>query len=447
MTTELYLTFLYPFIMDITEIEEDTIADIIEDIEDILFESYSDIGMEEDEIYLIIEELEEYLNEYITIIECLSKCYDKIIDEDTKCCRVTEEVDIDKSIKRIETYKGGLQRTIEWYKVRFNMLTASIANSVLNVNVSKRRGLSVIRDKIIMPESLNTTYNKYNPNAYGFIDDDDFPNTPSSPEPSSQQISISNIPSNPDASYVRGTRYEPIIRNLYSKLNDNVEIGEYECIPHPTYSFIGASPDGIILNGKNKGTMLEIKCPQPESAIKDGKTVRPEYWDQIQVQLNVCDLMECNYIRAVVYDSDTINGIKDIIKTQEQQKQIDGTTPKLLTFGTVWMDGITGEYVYEKPNTFVKNEDIYVKPKTEALFIRHYIIMERDWLVLNVKRNKEWFEKIYVPQATYVWNEILEARKNPIEWMEKYPKNQRKKTNDTKMYDNTICVFKDFDDN
>jgi hypothetical protein len=456
-----------PFIMDLFrdlcegEDEDINIEETVDEIEDILFDTYSESEMDDDYIYEITEELEEYLYEYFMIVDILDKDISEletdkdVIEEKTEIDTLgsggsssVDDVDIDKSLQRIESYKGGLQRTLEWHQIRHNMLTASIASKVMNVDAANKKGLVVIREKLIMPGTGTGTGAASpgipRPGEYGLVDDeyDVAPTTPGTP--GTRQVFTTNIPSNPDAPNVRGNRYEPIIRNIYSRLNDNVEIGEYECIPHTEYTFIGASPDGIIMEGKSRGKMIEIKCPQPDSAIKDGKTVRDEYWLQIQVQLNVCNLLECDYVRAVVYDSDTIPGIRNIIRTQMSQKQIDGDEPKILSMGTVWMDGNKGEYVYEPPGTFIENDEIYTRPKTEAVFIRHYIIMERDWLVLNVKRNRKWFEKIYVPKAIYVWNEILEARKNPSEWMEKHPVNRRIKNKNN--FDNTICVFKEFGD-
>lgn len=403
------------------------IEEIIDDIEDTLFDLYEDDEMNEEEIYSITEELEMTARDYYEIIRNLSA--DDVSNNET----------IDRSILRIEPYRGGAQRTLEWHLTRHNMLTASIAYDVMNVDISKKRGMAVIRGKIEPPvtDSLSNTSE---------IEDN---------SPIVKSFVTGNIPSNPDAPHVRGTRYEPIIRNIYSRLNGDVPISEYECIPHETYNYIGASPDGIITEGKYKGKMLEIKCPQPHSAFKDGNTVREEYWHQIQVQLNVCDLNECDYVRAIVYDSPTISGVLEIMKDKLSQLQINYNTQEtdlcqnILSMGTVWMDGISGSYVYEAPGTFTTEETIHTRPHTMPIFIRHYFILQRDWLVLPVRRNKEWFNNVYVPQATMVWNEILKARENPSEWMERHPVNRRTKGVDNKSkysFDNTISVFKDFED-
>jgi putative phage-type endonuclease len=55
---------------------------------------------------------------------------------------------------------------------------------------------------------------------------------------------------------------------------------------HPKYPWLGASPDGLF----KCGFMLEIKCPKTRS-IKH--LCPPEYYPQVQVQLEVCDLEYC----------------------------------------------------------------------------------------------------------------------------------------------------------
>ena len=66
-----------------------------------------------------------------------------------------------------------------------------------------------------------------------------------------------------------GHKYEPLSTLLYEYYND-VCVEEFGCIPHSNHSFIGASPDGIVMNVLdednldqmlNYGVMIEIKNP------------------------------------------------------------------------------------------------------------------------------------------------------------------------------------------
>jgi putative phage-type endonuclease len=87
----------------------------------------------------------------------------------------------------------------------------------------------------------------------------------------------------------------------------NVTVEEFGLMMHPKYRFLGASPDGIVnkfkLDGKHKtkyvGRMLEIKCPKVRKIKMDGPIknhICPiYYWDQVQLQLECCNLEECDF--------------------------------------------------------------------------------------------------------------------------------------------------------
>eukprot|EP00798_Chlamydomonas_sp_ICE-L_P002706 gene2706-biopygen7861 len=70
-------------------------------------------------------------------------------------------------------------------------------------------------------------------------------------------------------------------------LNTNVLVHEFGLLRHASKSFLGASPDGVT----EDGVMLEIKCPWRRKI--DG-TVPMQYYLQIQGQLAVSGLLECD---------------------------------------------------------------------------------------------------------------------------------------------------------
>ena len=65
----------------------------------------------------------------------------------------------------------------------------------------------------------------------------------------------------------------------------------------PSYSFIGASPDGINSNISNPrfGRMLEIKNIVNREINGIPKL---EYWIQMQLQMETCDLNECDFLET-----------------------------------------------------------------------------------------------------------------------------------------------------
>lgn len=102
-----------------------------------------------------------------------------------------------------------------------------------------------------------------------------------------------------------GVKYEPVSVMLYEKLT-SAKIGEFGCIRHPKYPFIGASPDGINIDETSAhfGRMLEIK-----NIVNREITGIPklEYWIQTQLQMETCDLDECDFFetRFIEYVDET----------------------------------------------------------------------------------------------------------------------------------------------
>ena len=160
------------------------------------------------------------------------------------------------------------QRTPEWYARRNNLITASAA--------SKAFGSQASINQLVYEKCKN--------------------------------FAASGPPSGPLQGSVHsplhwGQRYEPLTVMVYERRN-NTKLGEFGCIQHDTYPFIGASPDGINVDPASRiyGRMVEIK-----NIVNREITGKPkeEYWIQTQIQMEVCDLDECDFVetRFKEYDS------------------------------------------------------------------------------------------------------------------------------------------------
>ena len=103
-----------------------------------------------------------------------------------------------------------------------------------------------------------------------------------------------------------GTKHENVATSIY-EYRMNVKVEEFGLVAHPKYTFLAASPDGIVgkykLDGKSLtkyvGRMLEIKCPFRRK-IKQSGEIKGEicpiyYWVQVQLQLECCNLEECDF--------------------------------------------------------------------------------------------------------------------------------------------------------
>jgi len=84
---------------------------------------------------------------------------------------------------------------------------------------------------------------------------------------------------------------------LYYEFINNTTVSEFGCVKHNKYSYIAASPDGIVCDEKSPlyGRMLEIK--NVVSREIDGIPM-PAYWIQMQLQMEVCNLNECDFLET-----------------------------------------------------------------------------------------------------------------------------------------------------
>ena len=83
-----------------------------------------------------------------------------------------------------------------------------------------------------------------------------------------------------------GEKYEPIAIQVYESIS-NEKSTSCNLVIHKNYKWLGASPDGILLQS---GKLLEIKCPYYR-LIRENR-IPQHYWIQIQMQLECCDVEE-----------------------------------------------------------------------------------------------------------------------------------------------------------
>lgn len=180
-----------------------------------------------------------------------------------------------------------------------------------------------------------------------------------------------------------GIRYEEVA-NMFYKLKLNVNVDEFGLLCHPKYSFLGASPDGI----SNMGIMLEIKCPWKR---KRTDVIPDQYYYQIQGQLEVCNLEECDYLECYIHEYDDFD---TMIKDETY-----------IYKGQVW-ELPDGKYKYGNINELNEDNNMYYK-------CYHYGI--KDWFLKRVKRDSSFFEEIF-PQLKTVWDNVLLYRENQLEY-------------------------------
>jgi len=153
------------------------------------------------------------------------------------------------------------QRTSEWYLFRHGLITASNAYKAFEGTSTLNQ---LIYEKCLPLKTNNTPT------------DDKMINT-SSP-------------------LHWGQKYEPVSVLVYENLYKTI-VEDFGCIRHSKHAFLGASPDGInVLKGSALyGRMLEIKNVVNREI---NGVPKKEYWIQTQLQMEVCDLDECDFLET-----------------------------------------------------------------------------------------------------------------------------------------------------
>jgi putative phage-type endonuclease len=256
------------------------------------------------------------------------------------------------------------QRTDEWYQFRHNLLTASSIWKILGTQASIN----------------NIIYEKCKP------------------------FTLFKNPSL-DSPLHWGQKYEPVSIELYEHLY-NTKIEDFGCIKHPKYPFIGASPDGINVDENNPryARMLEIKNVVNREINGIPKM---EYWIQMQVQMETCDLNECDFLETQFLEYHNYEDfMSDGTFTMTEDNKQKGI---MLLFNN---DGNTF-YQYAPINIDEEQykiwEDNMFKKHTNSEWIRTiYWKLEKLSNIL-VLRNKLWFRQA-LPKFKDVWDTILKER-------------------------------------
>ena len=224
-----------------------------------------------------------------------------------------------------------------------------------------------------------------------------------------QQSTQSNQSAMPECTNIEspmhwGQKYEPLSIKIYEHIY-NTKIKDYGCIPHKKIPFLAASPDGINneFGNPRNGRMLEVK--NVYSRVIDG-IPKMEYWVQVQIQLEVCDLYECDFLETKFKEYSNEEEYKN--DTQVKYKGV------LLMFN----DNSKIKYIYSPINCENYNEwQETAMNDNDINNINMHWISTIYWKLDTIScvlilRNKKWFDSI-LPKLEMTWNVIqTEGRNN-----------------------------------
>jgi len=241
----------------------------------------------EDSIFYT-EDAKEEINEIIN--HCMDDFYRSFMPPRSyPSTIILNEPNIEKTTKIINKLRNipqPSQRTNEWYSYRYNLITASNAYKVFESQSMKNQLI----------------YEKCKPLKQEICDEIDNSNA------DVKNIKIGTFV-NTDSTLHWGHKYEPLSIKIYEK-KFNTKIEEFGCIKHDKYYFLGASPDGINvkIDDKRYGRILEIKNIVNREI--DG-IPKKEYWIQMQLQMEVCGLDECDFLETKFVEYENYEKFKD----------------------------------------------------------------------------------------------------------------------------------------
>jgi putative phage-type endonuclease len=269
------------------------------------------------------------------------------------------------TIKDKENHK---QRTTQWYTRRYNMLTAS--------NLWQALGSDAQRNRLI--------YEKCKPLEVK--------------EEENRWIST-------EGALHWGVKYEPLTVLVYEAIT-GAKIGDFSCISHSKYNYIGASPDGIVVNSESPlfGRLVEIK--NIYNRYMDG-IPSDHYWIQMQIQMQCCEIDYCDFVetRFKEYDnSDDFYNEEDLerkrgIILEFIRKDLISNSPKY-----IYSDICSTQIEYNNWIEYMKSE----LSEDYMIFKKHYWYLD-EIAMTTILRNDAWFNDA-LPKIKEVWDIILKER-------------------------------------
>lgn len=284
-----------------------------------------------------------------------------------------------RRVKLLQKKPQPVQRTPEWYKERQTRITASEAASCLN------KSQRVCENYV---KSFNVTNFKFNDKAS------------LNPYESKEDYIIKKCSSFfglqgdsfKDTVYTLwGKKYEDVASRLYSKLNTTTVL-EFGLVSHGRLKWLAASPDGITPDG----IMLEIKCPKSRKI--DDNIPPLYYYIQCQIQLECCNLEECDFFECEIKEIDTEKEWLSITPKGNQDK------------GILLQDKNTLQYIYPPIELTTDNDYITWKNTMyESCIPTYYYVTKYN--NIKIKRDKQWFDAVK-DDIKNVWLLITKLQSN-----------------------------------
>ena len=303
--------------------------------------------------------------------------------------------EISEKIQYLNNIPQADQRSNEWFLQRHKTLTAS--------SIWKVFGTNSVRNQLIYSKCSPIDMKKYNR-------------------------------FNLESSLHWGQKYEDVSIAWYER-EYKTNVSEFGCIPHRRLNYLAASPDGINTDPESQryGRMVEVK-----NIVNRDITGIPklEYWIQMQLQLEVCELRECDFLETRFkeysnYEEFVLDGTFTRTKDNKQKGIM-----------MLFLDSNRKPFYTYAPLDISKSEleiwtDNEMKKHENKNWLKNIYWRLDEVSVVLVLRNKKWFNEA-IPYFEEMWDIIKKER---ISGYQHRAPNKRKKRK--KSFDNEIITIND----
>ena len=295
----------------------------------------------------------------------------------------------------IDMYEEQFKKKIEWHRTHCSVSTVPIAylNELLGRKQLEQRTTAWYHQMatIISASEVGKLYHSSRERAKLVVS-----KTVPYPE-HNQPLAVHSDHMSP---FDWGIKFEPVVKQIYEN-KYGATIKELGRLSHPTDPRCTASPDGLIYHcplNQRTGRLIEIKCPVTRE-IKENTPPPPDYYSQMQMQLQVTGLSICDYVEAGITSKYNNKGIQDITS------QYSGFVA-LIRYAEP--KGNQEFYYVYSPLNIDASWIPSIQQEEEVVEITPWKL--KQWNEQLVKRNEEWWTALQ-PVLNTFWEDVEKAKR------------------------------------
>jgi hypothetical protein len=274
------------------------------------------------------------------------------------------------------------QRTEQWYQDAANLLTASQFGTLLLKGPRARANL--VMDK-----------------ASGTVDT------------SSRRTVVLTEELN---AFTWGIRFESVVKQVYQVLT-GTQVLELGRLRHRSDPHLAASPDGLVVKGPEQrlARFVEFKAPISRAITN---VIPEEYQCQMQIQMEVGDIEECDYLEAKFQSAFSLKPCPERPESAPY-------------WGTIYIIGNSeGQLLRYEYSPLKDDEWQPTLEETECIVSKVPWWLDK-WYLTTVGRSRAWFQSVQ-PKLDAFWLDVEAAKRGEF----KVPESSRKPKT-------TACKFVD----